>query len=290
MKKVSICKILASIMVFLFAFKVHAMEISTSNLDEVKAQLEKLQPGDLLVSDVIGVIYYPGDKLLFGENKKMYKAFLDDIEKRDGLHTRQMLEGIVKQSYVPVVVSDDLISYMQDVVNRDVKFVILTSAKTGELGPINELMDLRNSRLQQIGLDLGGMFDVSTVTLDKVSDSKNGKHPIYKDGTIFVNRNDKGDTLAAFLDEVEFIPNKVVFVDNKKSKIDSVRKACENRGVDFVGIHFTKVYEIAAEPGKQDVMQKQLFVLETQKKWLTDDQAKCIVDNNDDRRLCLNNS
>lgn len=278
---------LVFISIFLPAlFNVNAIEISTSKWPVIKEQLDKLEPGDLLVSDVMGVIYYQGDRLISLGNKDIYKSFLQEVEKKEGTNKKRMLEGLVKKSYVPLAVSPELLEYMQEIIEQDIKMIILTSGKTGPLGPIEDLMSLRITRLKQFGLNLKEMFGRKNLILDNLSSLKNNNPPRYKDGVIFANKNDKGDALAAFLDQVKFRPNKILFIDNQMRKIDSVKKICEKRNIDFIGIHFTRIYEIAAEPVDQDIMDKQISFLKNRMIWLTDSQARCMLDHQDDYQFC----
>lgn len=284
MNKMIICKMLFLLLAS-FSLKAQALEVSTSKWEVVKEQLDKLEWGDLLVSDVMGVIYYPGDALISSGGKGMYKSFLDNIEKEEGFEKRKMLEGTVKRSFRPVAVSQELVDYMQNVIKRKIKFVILTSGKTGELGPIEDLAELRIGRLKQLGLNLRNMFDKNSFKIEGPK-LKIGRPSVYKDGVIFASKNDKGESLEAFLKEVKFKPKKIVFIDNQMRKIDSVKKICEKHKIDFIGIHFTKIYDLTAEPVDKKIAEKQLSFLKNRMIWLSDKQAACMINQKDDYQFC----
>lgn len=96
-----------------------------------------------------------------------------------------------------------------------------------------------HSQLQSIGIDL----------------SKNTLYPYDKEieggfaskfiqGIVFVGlKNDKGETLFRFLDSIQYKPKRVVYVDDKLKNIESVRKVVEERGISYIGIHYTYIEE-----------------------------------------------
>jgi len=66
----------------------------------------------------------------------------------------------------------------------------------------------------------------------------------FSNGIIFCGNNDKGELLFQFLEKIDFVPKKIIFIDDKLKNVTSVQKAVEKRGIEFVGIRFTQIDEI----------------------------------------------
>ncbi len=64
---------------------------------------------------------------------------------------------------------------------------------------------------------------------------------MYKRGILFSGDNNKGDALIDFLDFCEIMPSKVVFIDDKLKNLHAVEDAVKKRGIEFVGIRYSKL-------------------------------------------------
>ncbi len=69
---------------------------------------------------------------------------------------------------------------------------------------------------------------------------------MYKRGILFSGDNNKGDALIDFLDFCQIVPSKVVFVDDKLKNLHAVEDAVEKRGIEFVGIRYSKLDDYVA--------------------------------------------
>lgn len=72
----------------------------------------------------------------------------------------------------------------------------------------------------------------------------NLRHPaLYKQGIIFCGNNDKGTVLCAFLDYIGYQPDKIIYVDDKEGNLKAVEQALQSRGIEFVGIRYSRLDE-----------------------------------------------
>ena len=67
------------------------------------------------------------------------------------------------------------------------------------------------------------------------------KPSIYKSGILSCGWNDKGHVLIAFLDLINYIPEVIIFVDDKQHNLDSVRKALQGRNIEYIGLRYAGV-------------------------------------------------
>lgn len=79
----------------------------------------------------------------------------------------------------------------------------------------------------------------------------------YKEGVLFCGNNDKGKILLFFLDNINYIPEHIIFVDDKIKNIKSVEKASISRGLKFTGFLYTGCEKFVKSFNK-DLVNKEL--------------------------------
>ncbi len=69
---------------------------------------------------------------------------------------------------------------------------------------------------------------------------------IYKDGILFNSATHKGDALVEFFRQIDFIPKKVVFINDKHKHLASVEEGCNRLGIPFVGLRVNYLDKVVA--------------------------------------------
>jgi Protein of unknown function (DUF2608) len=65
---------------------------------------------------------------------------------------------------------------------------------------------------------------------------------IYTQGVYFVgDYNKKGDLLMPFLKEINKIPKKIVFIDDKKKNVEELENLLSKEGIEYLGIHYRAI-------------------------------------------------
>lgn len=95
-------------------------------------------------------------------------------------------------------------------------------------------------------------------------------YSIYDDGVIYCGDSTKSEALIAFFQEVGYVPQKVIFVDDKLSQVQELEKTLEQMGIEFIGIRFSAADERikAFDPEIADLQFSQL------PKIISDEEAK----------------
>ena len=268
--------------------------IETDDSLVIQNELQKLTQEDLVTFDVKGVLYEPEDSVLKLKNKRFVRNFLSRI-RQDNLHEADRLEGIILLNYKPVLLDIKIPEIIKDTKERGVKIISLTGGRTGSIGSVNNRQDLRLSRLKSFGIDFTGSFKVTRLLLERNGDGNNrigrksefANDAIFKDGVIFTSRLPKGKILGIFLDKVEFLPKKIVHVDNDISKLGSVQRMCKSRNIEFLGIHYTKQYNNSEnDTFDKKVAEKKLKILQTKSLWVSDKIAHCLAHTGFDINYC----
>ncbi len=69
---------------------------------------------------------------------------------------------------------------------------------------------------------------------------------IYMHGVIFSGNNDKGLVLIELLNNIDFKPTKIIFIDDKLKNIVAVEYAAQKCSIEFIGIRYSRCDERVA--------------------------------------------
>lgn len=110
----------------------------------------------------------------------------------------------------------------------------------GLTGRSQEMSALTTHQLDAIGVDLNKTAPNKEDVLFKSDQTLLKSFPwvLYHHGTIFTARMDKGKALFTLLDKVGCSPKRIVFADDKRSALEQVEKACQERKIPFVGLRY----------------------------------------------------
>lgn len=135
-------------------------------------------------------------------------------------------------------------------------------------------------QLKNIGIDF------SKRSLCKKSFDLNITHRgRFTHGIISVGPNNKGDMLFSFLEKVGHTPKKVIFIEDQLKYVKAVEKACEEHGVEFVGIRFSLQDEAKKCPPA--VIEEKMHELRVELGLAPLDQDICLADNISNRKLAI---
>lgn len=121
--------------------------------------------------------------------------------------------------------AEAIVNYLQ---SKNVKVMALTNRYVEMAYPTHH-------QLRSVGIDFSknpphgeDFFIEGTVSPTK-----------YIEGIIFNGLiNFKGDSLVAFLKQINYFPKKIIYIEDKPKHLAQVEKAVEELGISFVGIHF----------------------------------------------------
>ncbi len=273
---------------------VFAKIIETDDSSVIGQELQNLTPEDLATFDVNGVLFEPEDNVLKSENKWFVKNFFSTL-RQNNPREADRLEGIMVLNYKPVLLDERIPEIIKDARERGMKVIALTSGSTGEIGSITSREDLRISRLKSLDIDFTGSFKLSRLFLERTDKEgsrigrKDGvaNDSIFKDGIIFTSRRPKGNILNIFLDKVDFLPKKIIHIDNSIDKISDVRRMCKSKNIEFVGIHYVKQYTNSVNRSfDKKTAEKKIEILKTKSLWLSDKVVHCLAHTGFDINYC----
>ncbi len=263
--------------IFFWLFMVnttHAKIIDIEYISNASSELLLLDQNDLITIDVRNVIFSAKDVILTKHYKKEFKLILSDLEKKLGDVEADRLHSIILNSYEPKIVDSNMSELIKKAQEKQIKVIAVTSGKIGKFGVIKSREDLRIETLKDLGFDFSSSFDNNCVI-----DNKLNIAPImFKNGVLFTSNALKGDCLGKFLNHIKFKPKKLIHIDNSMKMLVSMEKYCNENGIEFLGIHFTKIF--LEKPGylDQKFVDKQFEILQNDSKWISDSVAKCMIE------------
>lgn len=272
--------IFSSILISLSFFieTVNAKVINTTDIFLIRQEVLKLTKDDLVTFDVKGVIFSPKDQILTHKFTPKYKQFLKQIELTKGIDEAKRLEKIVLLNYEPKLVDGNIPEIIKAIQRNGTKVIALTGGYTGAISVVQTKEDLRVETLKNFGIDFSSSFLVTAISFDSlIKKRSNDPLPLYKNGVLFTSRYPKGVVLKSFLEKIKFKPKKIIHIDNSIKKIDDVGKFADEAGIDYLGIHYTKIHENYSQELNQAVTDKKFEILVEKDLWISDKVAQCII-------------
>lgn len=215
-----------------------------------------VQPGTLVVLDlddtVMTTVGHLGSQAWV--NYMIARLMKKGLDLGDALGITASLQLLFYTQISMVPVEQKIPEIIKDLQNNNVPVIALTSRTLA-------IEEVTLKQLDSIGVD----FSNNTLYQGKI---KRGitSLALYADGIIFCTGNDKGQILFQFLDAIGYVPQKIVFVDDQLKNVIKVESAAEQRGIDFVGIHYKRQLAMGV-PISPDLFEQELYQFKQKIGW-----------------------
>lgn len=274
MIKKTLCLIIS---LTIYMSNVQAKIIEISDVPSIKKEMLSLNLGidDLVTMDVKNVLFAPKDSLLSTHNKTEFKKYYQKLVDKYGSEKAERFKSIILATYEPILVDRSMPEFIKFIQERKIKIIAVTSGDIGKFGSIESREDLRIRTLKNFGIDFSKSFEVGEMLIDQGQD----RIPLlFKDGILFGSKASKGESIAKFLEQINFKPKKLVHIDNCMFKLVSIENYCKENGIKYLGIYFTKIYKDKVALLDPKIANKQMEILESQNKWISDLDAKLLLE------------
>lgn len=211
-------------------FSLHPFIIESNQIEDV---LKYIDDETLIIFDIDNTIarldrvigsdvwFYHRLNSLIQNGKTEYEAMEELLP---------LLIKIYEHSWL-IPVEECVIPLIKSLQEKNIKVIALTSRNMN-------ILDRTFEQLHRMGLD----FKASSLSQEEFDFTFN-KHDqyrkvAYKDGVIFCGKNNKGDILMHIFIHLNYYPDKVIFVDDKRKYLQSVQQAMNRMGIAFLGIRY----------------------------------------------------
>lgn len=154
---------------------------------------------------------------------------------------------------------------------KGVRTIALTAAMAGKIGDVF-IEDQRIAELKRSKIDFSSSFpDLQERIYSNFRAPIIGSYPLFKRGIIFSNDNDKGAVLVEFLKTISWLPDLILFVDDRIDHLYSVEKELYlfNPNIQFKGYHFQTDLNVYKEVDPEHFKEKWLQCVEQAKEILS---------------------
>ena len=235
-------KILFTILMTLHIFSCYAEITQVSSMEEVFKYFNDADAKTLVIFDVDMVLVQPSCPAFQMANMKRFSPICKRIMKEIPSDKQMLFLSLMTTSFDPVLIDSHTPQRLQQIIHRKIPVMALTANLTGSFGTIPKMQQWRVKELRQLGIDFSQSAPWhAPLEFDELP-SYRGNYSLYLDGILFVNGKvvSKGDAFLSFLKKTQFIPNKVIFIDDSEENLKSLETAIQtmNRPVKYQGVHF----------------------------------------------------
>ncbi|MDR1254736.1 MAG: DUF2608 domain-containing protein [Puniceicoccales bacterium] len=225
--------------------------IQTAYWSTIRKLSENFDAQTLFVWDVDGTLIYSNDVVFYPQCLVLdAKDFCTDPTKKNGVNDRQLSQNRWYHVWrsLPFTLMDPSVSetirnlQARNICNMALTFLIVRSLEG------KDFVQWRLDQLKKLGIDFSSAFgNYAEVHLEEilqedgleVSKEKWIYAPTYKNGVLLTHNFSKGRCLGTLLKRLNFVPERIFFVDDMEENVSSVGQLCRELGIDFVGIHYT---------------------------------------------------
>ena len=243
-------------------------------ISDLEPNLPVLDEHSLIIFDVGNVLLKFKSPLFNAHYENVRTYWYERLGKEYDKPQFEKLWSIILQKEYDLIhlVEKQIPLIIKNLQQSNAKVMALTRTRLGCIGQISSHEDLRLAKLMKHGID----FSQSAPSPDKfvltevISQSS---FPVYKNGILFVEKESKGIALDAFLQRIKWTPSKVFFVDDKIDYLKSVQSTVAERGLPFLGFHYTASFNDLSTLDESVVEQQFRHLIEYEE-WLSEEEIQ----------------
>lgn len=251
----------------------HGIIIETPDLEIFEKELENITDQDSFVLfDVDETLTLSKDRVItYYAKDYWYKLAAEETNNSDIMNKSEYFLGQILSKVEYELVNPKILSIISSLQKRKIKTIAFTKMNIGQLGVISSMEDWRIDHLKRLGIDFSETFP--TLSILKFDVPESAYPSLFKEGVLYSNKQEKGPVLASFLNQIEWKPTKIYFIDNSLDFLKSVENALKKLGIDFIGFHYTEVEENGLNIDEK-LVRVQLKHLARTGVWLTEREVK----------------
>lgn len=205
-----------------------------------------VQPGCLVVWDIDNTLAHPIGRIGSDE----WFTYLLEQELGKGLDFSRALHNVLPvycevQLHINLqLVEQGAPQLLKQLQHEGVAMMSLTARSL-------PLVNRTISQLADIGIDFSHNHLGPEILLRELR----GQY-VYKRGILFSGQNNKGDALVDFLHQINVVPTRVIFIDDKLKNLRDVEDALNKVGIPFYGIRYSKLDAYVAQLDDEVIAQE----------------------------------
>lgn len=235
------------------------------NLKTIQSALSA-EEKNLVIFDIDGTLIVPSSALL--DLSICPRSFLKQLssvyENKEDLF-EEMFHKALKECPQKLT-ETDIPKLLRRIEKKNAKMIALT----------NRRKDKRTFlQFKSVGLDFSTSFE-HLEYLDLEQKSAGKPSPSFYKGVIFAAGKDKGKTLGKFLDQINYVPQKVIFIDDQEHFLASVDAELTRRGISHICYHYIGWEKNKPKEFDTSLASFQWLYFLVNEKWIVDEKAKLL--------------
>ncbi|MEC7839909.1 MAG: DUF2608 domain-containing protein [Chlamydiota bacterium] len=236
------------------------------NMKQVEALCNQADRDTLVIFDIDMTLTIPTNPALQMPNVKMYKSRFKKYKALWSKDQKTIITNFIGLNNSPKLLDPHTKLLIKSLQRRNIPTIALTATLAGPILDIQDVISYRDDLLKKLDID----FSVTSPSQDYfIFDDLLpylGGYPQTKKGIILANgeKNMKGVVLTRFLEAIDWTPQKVIFIDDDLSQVESMENSMGKLGVQFEGVHFRAIDDFVADkisPEDFDVEWENLHLL-----------------------------
>jgi hypothetical protein len=245
---------------------------SVKSFELLEQSISSFNEDSLIVFDIDETILYKKDRIL--RTPLGHMKYADDMPFEDLL----FLFGRAFRDCEQALTDSRLLFLIDQIKKQKAKIIALTFGESGRLGVIESFPEFRVEELNRYGVDFSSSFpELGRLEIPVPIATHNGKLPLFYNGIICANRVSKEIALESFLAEINWLPKKLVFIDDFQKYVFKIQKFAEKKGIEYLGLHYVKVREEDKDLNYK-IADIQFEHLKTKEIWLSDYEARKVLE------------
>ena len=234
-----LCFIFAALLFCLPCFS-DIREVST--MQEVANYLETLTEEDLAIFDIDMVLTQPDDPAFQMGTMYQHLPIAQKIIAQVPKDKLDVFFTLMTTSCGACLVDPFCLQVLDNLAKTCVPTMGLTGNFTGKFATIANMEEWKLDSLKNLGIDFSSRCPYRETIVFPESTSR-GNYPIYTRGVLFVNGifDSKGQALTHFLCKINYMPKRVVFIDDMERHLKTVEASLHayNPSIEYQGLLFT---------------------------------------------------
>ena len=206
--------------------------IAINSIKEISPYFEVADQNTLVIFDIDSTLTTPSDQYLQRQTiqcyKPLYKTFIAHLTENQ---YRIFLHLVIIDS-PSILVEQDTPLIIKRLQNKGIKTLGYTGSKLGSLGNLSSFPDWRYNELKRLGIDFAKIFPGKVVFKD-FKDLGGDSIGIEKGIVYSGYKHTKGSVLKLVLNELKWIPKKIIAIDDKENNVLSILNAAKNMFSDI---------------------------------------------------------
>jgi hypothetical protein len=166
-----------------------------------------------------------------------------------------------------------MVEIIKKLQSRNIKVIVLTHMRSGECYTIKNMEKWRFEQLRDMAIDLS-QPNLPNFVIESLP-AELGEQPVFYNGVLATGRKySKGEVLSAFLTQANLVPNKIIFLDDHKEHVVSVKEEMAKKGIPCKAFHYAGAAHKHAEKTDFEIARQQFDHLFEYEEWLSEEAVQ----------------